>query len=271
MINLNSAHIFIILSLLSLATHVECRGRGGNYEEIKRRAIVRCPSTGQNNTEWQEMKECQEAATVLLFAPNGFPVEVNIKKKNAALNTAVMYGEQTPCWQQQHVAADCYLPLQGLLFVAICWDHWAQSAGACEARYRLKEWKRHTSATFHRYTTGVTAPKLCLSSVDVLKKKKNVYLYKYTQLKIHTSTEQKVEAGDEMVPLQFDKWWMNKLSSSSLEVLPVFSCWAAREEKTDHTFAFRPGTPGRAALPGIQLLLSRVTRRLRKWHQLAPR
>lgn len=66
---------------LAIAVHAcRVRRKEGNYEEIKWRAIVRCPSTGQNNTEWQEMKECQNAATKLLFAPNGFPVEANIKK-----------------------------------------------------------------------------------------------------------------------------------------------------------------------------------------------
>lgn len=79
MINLNSAHIFIILSLLSLPTHGQCRGRGETMRKLKDGAIVWCPSTGQSNTEWQEMKECQKAATVLLFAPNGFPLGVHIK------------------------------------------------------------------------------------------------------------------------------------------------------------------------------------------------
>lgn len=81
MINLNSAaHIYH--PELAIAAHARREQRKrGNYEEIKWGAIVRCPSTGQNNTEWQEMKECQTAAMALLFAPNGFPVEVNIKKR----------------------------------------------------------------------------------------------------------------------------------------------------------------------------------------------
>lgn len=86
---------------LAIAVHAcRVRRKEGNYEEIKWRAIVRCPFTGQNNTQWQEMKECHK----LLFAPNGFPVEVNTR--NASLKTAVMCGEQTSCWQQQRVAAD---------------------------------------------------------------------------------------------------------------------------------------------------------------------
>lgn len=143
---------------LAIAVHAcRVRRKEGNYEEIKWRAIVRCPSTGQNNTGWQEMKECQNAATELLFAPNGFPVEANIK--NAPLKMPIMYDEQTSGWQQQHVAADCYLLLQCLLFVAMCWDQWAQSIRACEMRYGWNVRNQPTNTTFYRYT-GVNTQKI---------------------------------------------------------------------------------------------------------------